>query len=61
MFGVFNWSVFPPFAADVPTMIRSWGELLETGCNTFLPGHGTKNSRKLLKKQYNKYRLKYLD
>jgi len=61
MFGVFNWSVFPPFADDVPAMIRSWGELLETGCHSFLPGHGTENSRKLLKKQYNKYKMKYID
>jgi glyoxylase-like metal-dependent hydrolase (beta-lactamase superfamily II) len=60
MFGVFWWSVFPPFADDVPTMIRSWGKLLNTGSKLFLPGHGTENSRELLEKQYNKYRAKYV-
>jgi len=61
MFGVFNWSVFPPFADDVPTMIKSWRKLLKTGCHSFLPGHGTKNSRELLKKQYDKYKKRYMD
>lgn len=60
MFGVFNWSVFPPFADDVPTMIRSWGKLLNTNCKVFLPGHGTENSRELLKRQYGEYKAKYL-
>jgi glyoxylase-like metal-dependent hydrolase (beta-lactamase superfamily II) len=60
MFGVFWWSVFPPFADDVPIMIRSWGKLLNTGSKLFLPGHGTENSRELLEKQYNKYKLKYV-
>ena len=60
MFGVFWWSVFPPFADDVPTMIRSWGKLLNTGSKLFLPGHGTENSRELLEKQYNKYKAKYV-
>lgn len=60
MFGVFWWSVFPPFADDVPIMIRSWGKLLNTGSKLFLPGHGTENSRELLEKQYNKYKAKYV-
>jgi glyoxylase-like metal-dependent hydrolase (beta-lactamase superfamily II) len=60
MFGVFWWSVFPPFADDVPTIIKNWGKLLNTGCKLFLPGHGTENSRELLEKQYNKYKAKYI-
>ncbi len=60
MFGVFNWSVFPPFADDEPSMIRSWAKLLDTNCKVFLPGHGTENSRKLLETQYSKYKNKYL-
>lgn len=59
MFGVFGWSVFPPFAFDIPTMISSWNKLLKTGCNIYLPGHGTENSQELLEKQYNKYKTKY--
>lgn len=52
MFGVFKWSVFPPYANDTKQMIKSWGKLLETGCTLFLPGHGSANSRFLVQKCY---------
>jgi glyoxylase-like metal-dependent hydrolase (beta-lactamase superfamily II) len=57
MFGVFKWSVFPPYAEDTEKMIQSWGKLLETNCSLFIPSHGTENSRLLVQKDYNK-RLK---
>ena len=56
MLGRFKWTIFPPFADNVDEMISSWGELLETECNTFLPGHGNEIKRELLQKQYLKYR-----
>lgn len=56
LFGVFSWSIFPPFADDVPTMINSWDKLIKTGCKTYLPGHGSENSKKLLIKQYEKHK-----
>jgi glyoxylase-like metal-dependent hydrolase (beta-lactamase superfamily II) len=52
MFGIFRNHVFPPFADDIPEMIRSWGKLLNTGCTTFLPGHGRAISRELLEKEF---------
>jgi len=52
MFGIFRNHVFPPFADDIPEMLRSWGKLLDTGCTTFLPGHGHAISRELLEKEY---------
>ena len=55
LFGVFRKSVFPPFADDVNEMIVSWGRLLETGCNIFLPGHGHEIERDLLQTEYEKY------
>lgn len=55
LFGVFNSSVFPPFADDVQMMIRSWGRLLQTNCTTYLPGHGNPVSRRRLEKAYLKY------
>jgi glyoxylase-like metal-dependent hydrolase (beta-lactamase superfamily II) len=55
LFGVFRKSVFPPFAEDVNEMIDSWGRLLETGCNIFLPGHGHEIKRELLQTEYEKY------
>ncbi|MBP6978401.1 MAG: MBL fold metallo-hydrolase [Lentimicrobiaceae bacterium] len=54
MFGVFKWSVFPPFAENPEQMIQSWGKLLETNCSIFIPSHGTENSRLLVQKDYNK-------
>lgn len=54
MFGVFPGSVFPPFADDVPAMIRSWGELLKTNCRLFLPSHGSADSRELVVRDYNR-------
>ncbi len=55
MIGTFKDSIFPPFAEDVNEMIESWGKLLETDCDTFLPGHGKEISRELLQSEYNKY------
>ena len=40
MFGIFRNTVFPPFADDVPSLLKSWQELLDTGCTKFYPGHG---------------------
>ncbi|MEI6765411.1 MAG: MBL fold metallo-hydrolase [Bacteroidota bacterium] len=54
LFGVFGWTVFPPFAEDEKLMITSWGKLLETKCSEFLPAHGSANSRSLVQKDYNK-------
>jgi glyoxylase-like metal-dependent hydrolase (beta-lactamase superfamily II) len=53
MFGVFRYSVFPPFAADERQLLKSWGKLLETKCTLFLPSHGTENPRWLVQKDYN--------
>jgi len=58
MFGVFKWSVFPPFADNIPEMINSWGKLLATECRLFIPSHGTANKRALVEKNYKK--KKYL-
>ena len=56
LFGVFKWSVFPPFADDPEVMIDSWNKLLKTGSQIFLPGHGYERSRKLLQDQYDRYK-----
>lgn len=60
MFGVFKWSVFPPYALDANVMIQSWGRLLETKCSVFLPSHGSANSRQLVQKDYNRRIKKHL-
>jgi len=50
MFGIFPWSVFPPFANDINQLINSWGKLLDTSCSLFLPSHGSTNPRSLVQK-----------
>jgi hydroxyacylglutathione hydrolase len=40
MFGIFRNTILPPFANDVPSLLKSWQELLDTGCTMFYPGHG---------------------
>jgi glyoxylase-like metal-dependent hydrolase (beta-lactamase superfamily II) len=55
MFGVVKNAVFPPYADDVETMIKSWKKLLDTRCQLFLPGHGNEINRRLLEKEYEKY------
>lgn len=54
MFGVFWWTIFPPFASDRFQMINSWGKLLKTKCKIFLPSHGSAINRSLAEKDFNK-------
>ncbi|MCZ3365205.1 MULTISPECIES: MBL fold metallo-hydrolase [Methanobacterium] len=56
MFRVFGNSIYPPFADDPDTMVKSWNKLINTNCDLFLPGHGKEISRKLLESQYEKYK-----
>lgn len=56
MFGVFPGDVFPPFAEDVPELVRSWKKLLDTGCRLFLPSHGQARTREQLLRGYEKRR-----
>lgn len=58
MFGVFGWTVYPPFAVDPGKMITSWGNLLETGCTTFIPSHGSAKSKGLVARDYNKRKVR---
>ena len=50
-------SVYPPFADDPEIMIKSWANLLQTGCSSFLPGHGKEIFYELLEKQYYKHNM----
>ena len=59
MFGIFPGSVFPPFAVDIPLMVKSWKKLLDTGCRTFLPAHGSERSADLLEGNYRKHWERY--
>jgi hydroxyacylglutathione hydrolase len=59
MIGMFKNSIFPPFTDDVSEMIRSWGRLLNTDCEIFLPGHGKEIKRELVQKEYYKYSRKF--
>jgi len=56
--GTMPGSPFPPFADDVDELMRSWKKLLDTGCQTFLPGHGKPISREQLVAEYDKRSFK---
>jgi glyoxylase-like metal-dependent hydrolase (beta-lactamase superfamily II) len=55
LFGVLPGSVMPPYADDIPGLIKSWRNLLDTPCERFLPGHGREIKRALLERRYAKY------
>jgi hydroxyacylglutathione hydrolase len=57
MFGVFRESVFPPYADNVAQLIDSWGLLLETKCEIFLPSHGWAKRRFQLLKDYQRRKI----
>jgi len=54
MFGIFSNTIFPPFADDVPAMLKSWQDLLITGCSYFYPGHGKVIDRTSIKNELKK-------
>jgi hydroxyacylglutathione hydrolase len=56
LFHVVKHSVFPPYANDLKALMRSWKQLLETGCEYFYPGHGKPFTRAKFKKTYDKKR-----
>lgn len=45
---------FPPFADDVEVLISSWKKIIDTGCRSFLPGHGKPVSREEMTAEYNR-------
>ena len=59
MFGVFKWSVFPPYADDPRLIVKSWEKLLDTGCSIYLSAHGRGRSKELLQRQYDKHKRAY--
>ncbi|MGE5349900.1 MAG: MBL fold metallo-hydrolase, partial [Actinomycetota bacterium] len=50
--GTMPGSPFPPFADDVPLLISSWKRIIDTGCSSFLPGHGKPVSREEMISEY---------
>jgi hydroxyacylglutathione hydrolase len=52
LFNIFKHSVYPPYANDQKGLLRSWQELLETGCEHFYPGHGKPFMRERLTRTY---------
>ncbi|MEZ5104072.1 MAG: MBL fold metallo-hydrolase [Draconibacterium sp.] len=54
LFGVFKNSVFPPFADDIKTLVKSWGKLLETDCSLYLPAHGSVKTKEEVQQEFNR-------
>lgn len=57
MYGVLPGSAFPIYADDKELLLDSWKKLLDTNCRIFLSGHGTEKRRRLVERQYKKYRV----
>jgi glyoxylase-like metal-dependent hydrolase (beta-lactamase superfamily II) len=51
LYGAFPGTAFPPFADDPQVLFASWERLLATGCEIFLPAHGTARGRSLVQRQ----------
>ncbi len=54
LFNVMPGTVFPPFANNVPELLKSWEKLISLGCVTFYPGHGKSVTLQKLKDSYAK-------
>lgn len=54
LFNVMPGTVFPPFADDVPELLKSWKLLIDSGCRTYYPGHGKPITLQKLKASYEK-------
>lgn len=54
MVNVGLFKIMPPFADDVVALRKSWDKLLDTGCHTFLPSHGSAIKRPELEKYVQK-------
>lgn len=51
IFALFPGVIYPPFANLPELLPQSWERLLQTGCHTFLPGHGRPRTRDMLAKR----------
>jgi glyoxylase-like metal-dependent hydrolase (beta-lactamase superfamily II) len=52
VFGLENKQHFPPFAEDLPALVRSWKELKQLPVLTFYPAHGHSFSRESFLKEF---------
>lgn len=57
MFGIFWWTVFPPFASEQSQILNSWEKLLKTKCKVFIPSHGSANTRSFVEKDFNRLKI----
>jgi len=51
-------SVFPIFANDIPTLLKSWETLLNSEARIFYPGHGKPFDKETLKASYDQQKNK---
>ena len=52
-------SVFPAFANDIPTLLKSWETLLNSEARVFYPGHGKLFDNETLRTSYDRVKNKY--
>lgn len=59
LFSAIPGTVFPPFANNVPELLKSWEKLIAMRCRIFYPGHGKPRSLQKLKNSYEKKKDMY--
>jgi len=59
VFGLENKQHFPPFAEDLPALVRSWKKLKQLPVKTFYPAHGRPFSRENFLKEFDRAVKKY--
>lgn len=58
MFGIFKYKGVPPFVEDIPTLIHSWGKLLQTNASLYFPGHGSVKTKREVEEMYHEWNAK---
>lgn len=59
MFGVEGKQHFPPFAEDLPALIRSWEQIRKLKVKTIYPAHGLHFSSESFMVEYNSAKIRY--
>ncbi|HNX21745.1 MAG TPA: MBL fold metallo-hydrolase [Bacteroidales bacterium] len=58
MFGILKYKGVPPFVEDIPTLVHSWGKLLQTNASLYFPGHGAVKTKSEVEQMYQEWNAK---
>lgn len=58
MFGILKYKGVPPFVEDIPTLVHSWGKLLQTNASLYFSGHGAVKTKSEVEEMYQEWNAK---